>query len=253
MTSPMPPPASVTHHFIPGLRFEDTLTYQTCTQAGQTDWEQLPLDPATPEEYAGHGIWWCARRCAAVLLRQPWQAVPLLPHLPAGLPQVPELDDVTRVLERLLPRWPVVCHAAGIVRNPVAACAPALLDGGSALLLLQSKEIDNRPPHLFWAWVVGLEMRCRRAGGSFTGAKAWASSRDVERADGPQQVQALLTVPFGWPMPWSCGYAARVQASRDGMCDVGGISGRWHMGHCLAAVALSPPATPGHTGGASWH
>ena len=130
------------------------------------------------------------------------------------------MGDVTRTLWFLLPRWDVVCCHTEAVRDPVVACEPALLGGGSALLL-QSQEMDSRSPRLFWAWVVGLEMRGAAPEG------------------GPQaQVGALLTIPFGWPMPWSCGYAARVHRNMDGLCDVGGVSGRWHMCRCLAAITL---------------
>lgn len=79
-------PSSVVHRFIPGLRFEDSLTYQTCTQSGQTGRDCVSLEPENPEHYAGQGVWWCARRCAAVLQRQPWRTVRLPPHRPAGLP-----------------------------------------------------------------------------------------------------------------------------------------------------------------------
>lgn len=246
----MPLPVSVTQRFIPGLRFEDTLSYQIWTRAGQTGWDSLPLDPETPEEYACQGMWWCARRCAAVLLRQPWQAVQLRPHLPPRPPPVLDADCLAQVLQSLMPRWPVVCHA-GAVQNPVMACAPAVLEGGSALLLLQSQEVDSRAPHLFWAWVVGLETRRRRAGGGLIGAGAWTAAQGTGQADGPEEVQALLTMPFGWPMPWSCGYAARVQMNRDQLCDVGGVSGRWHMCRCLAAIALSPPAALLRSAGAA--
>lgn len=224
----------ITHRFIPGLRFEDTLTYQTCTQTGQTNWDNLPLDPETPEDYASQGVWWCARRCAAVLLRKPWHAVQLRPHLPPRPPPVLDVDCVARVLQSLLPRWPVVSLASA-VQNPVAACAPALLDGGSALLLMHPQEPDARMSLLYWAWVVGVETQRRRVAGT-------------------EEVQALLTMPFGWPIPWSCGYAARVQMNKEGLCDVGSIGGQWHTSRCLAAIALSPLAALGRsTGDAAVH
>lgn len=249
----MPMPACVIHRFIPGLRFEGSLAYQTCTQAGQTGWDCLPLEPEDPEDYAGQGVWWCARRCAAVLLRQPWRSMRLPPHLPARQPWGLDVDEVARVLQCLMPCWPVVCHA-GAVDNPVTACAPALLDGGSALLLMQSQESGGRSPHRFWAWVMGLETRRDRAGGRGGCAPPWACWRDAGQADGPEQIQALLTLPFGWSMPWSCGYGARVQMNSQGLCDVGGICGQRHLARCLAAIALAPPAGPcGSAGDADLH
>lgn len=228
---PMPLPLSVTHRFIPGLRFEDTLAYQTCTPAGQTGWDNLPLEPQTPEDYAGQGVWWCVRRCAAVLLRKPWQSVQLRPHLPPRPPPVLDPGCVAEVMQSLLPYWPVAC-LAGTVHNPVTACAPALLEGGSALLLMQPREPSLPVPLLFWTWVVGLETQRRRVAG-------------------PQEAQALLTMPFGGPVPWSCGYTARVQMNKEGLCDVGSVSGQWHMGRCLAAITLSPQATRGRSADAA--
>lgn len=231
-----PAPASVVHRFVPGMRFEDVLVYQTCAHTGPAGWEPLPLDPETCEDFADDGAWWCVRRCAAVLHRRPWKDLQLQPHLPVHLsaqrPLAPDVSDVARTLWSLMPGWDVVCCDAQTGLDPVTACAPALLAGGSALLLLQSQEVDDRSLRRFWAWVVGLEL---------PGGAAWAPGRSAS-AGGPQaQVRALLTIPFGWPMPSSCGYAARVQRNKEGLCDVGGISGRWHMSRCQAVITLAEP------------
>lgn len=231
-----PAPPSVAHRFVPGLRFEDVLTYRAGAQADQAGWAPLPLDPETPEDFIDDGAWWCVRRCAAVLLRRPWKDLQLQPHWPVRSPTqrplMPVAGDVARTLWSLMPGWDVVCCHADTALDPVAACGPALLAGGSALLLLQSQEVDERSPSRFWAWVVGLEM---------PGGVAWAPGRSAS-AGGPQaQVRALLTIPFGWPMPSSCGYAARVQRNKEGLCDVGGISGRWHMSRCQAVITLAEP------------
>ena len=114
--------------------------------------------------------------------------------------------------------------------------------GGGAVLQLQSEALNRRPQSTFWAWVIGVEMHQRMLPAP---VKPWPSCR------APRPV-ALLAIPFGWSMPWACGYAARVQVNRDGHCDVDGIDGQWRECRCLAAITLSP-AQRGNAGPLAGH
>ena len=118
----------------------------------------------------------------------------------------------------------------GARHSPLQSCARALLAGGGAVLQLQSEALKRRPQSTFWAWVIGVEMHQRMLP---------APVKPCPASSAPSPA-ALLTIPFGWSMPWACGYAARVQMNRDGHCDVDGIDGQWRECRCLAAIALSP-------------
>lgn len=214
----------ITHLFTPGLRFATRWTYQTRMPSGRMHWARLPLEPDDADGIDPQGAWWCSRRCAAVLLCRPWQAV----RMPGGLPPQPEAHKVAQVLAALLPGWQVVlpAHAA---QAPVQPCAQALCLGGSALLLLEPEACAGQPQpqHRFWAWVVGVELQEKR------------QRADPASRAGSSYASALLTVPFGWPMPGVSGYSARVRMYGSGLCHVEGLHGQWHTCRCLAVLALS--------------
>lgn len=52
----------------------------------------------------------------------------------------------------------------------------------------------------------------------------------------------LLGPPLAWTMPWSVGYAARVQLSADGQCALDSVDGPWGECDWLACVALERAA-----------
>lgn len=233
----------ITHHFTPGLRFDTLWEYQTSKPSGGTRWAPLPMSLGKRDGVDAQGAWWCCRRCAAVLLRRPWRAM----GMPSGLPMQPGADEVAQVLGQLLPGWQVA-RPAHATQAPVLPCARALDQGGSALLLLQSGAAEGRAQHLCWAWVVGVEWQARRGpavGGTDCGAACRPASGAPAEAGLRMHPQALLTVPFGWPMPGSIGYAARVRMQGPGQCQVDGIHGQRSESRCLAAITLAPPGDSG--------
>jgi hypothetical protein len=155
-----------------------------------------------------------------------WQSV----ALPAGMPLRPQPDEVAMALCALVPRWQVTLNT-GAGHRPLQPCSQALLAGGGALLQLQSEALHRRPQSTFWAWVIGVEMQ----------QKAWPAPVAPWSTRRSPRPGALLTIPFGWSMPWACGYAARLQVNRNGGCDVDGIDGQWRECRCLAAIMLAPP------------
>lgn len=215
----------ITHHFTPGLRFDARWKYAARTASGRAYWSRLPLAQPDAGNHDPHGAWWCVRRCAAVLQREMWQSV----DLPAGMPLRPDPEDVALALGALMPRWQVMLDTSGEQRL-LQHCTQALLAGGGAVLQLQSEALHRRPQSTFWAWAVGVEMHQKML---HTPVAPWST----RRAPRPG---ALLTIPFGWSMPWACGYAARLQMNRSGRCDVDGIDGQWRECRCLAAVTVVP-------------
>lgn len=229
----------ITHHFTPGLHFAARWKYAARAPSGRACWSRLPLGQPDAGRADPHGAWWCVRRCAAVLRREMWQSV----DLPPGMPLRPGPEDVALALHALMPRWQVQLSAgAGAGHSPLQSCTRALLAGGGAVLQLQSEALHRCPQSTFWAWVIGVEMHQRMLPAP---VKPWPSCR------APRPV-ALLAIPFGWSMPWACGYAARVQVNRDGHCDVDGIDGQWRECRCLAAITLSP-AQRGNAGPLTRH
>ena len=218
-------PMHITHRFTPGLRFDTFWRYLTYTPSGEAYWAHLPLSTGARDAIDPNGAWWCSRRCAAVLLHRPWQAM----RMPSGLPAQPSATEVTQVMEQLLPGWQVLHHTQSALNDKagpglIPPCAQALEQGGSAVLLLHCTGRKWLAQRTFWAWVVGIEMQERQ-----------------ETAYTAQRIsRALLTVPFGWPMPWSSGYTARVWMHSPGECQVDGIYGQWRQSRCLAAIAVSP-------------
>ncbi|MDC2862252.1 hypothetical protein PO605_26885 [Delftia sp. DT-2] len=154
-----------------------------------------------------------------------WQSL----DLPSDMPLRPGPEDVALALHALMPRWQVQL-SAGAGHMPMQSCTQAVMAGGGAVLQLQSEALHRRPQSTFWAWVIGVEMHQKMRPAP---VKPWPASRAPRPA-------ALLTIPFGWSMPWACGYAARVQMNSDGRCDVDGIDGQWRECRCLSAVTLSP-------------
>lgn len=227
----------ITHHLTPGLRFAARWKYAARAPSDRACWSRLPLGQPDAGRVDPHGAWWCVRRCAAVLRREVWQSV----DLPPGMPLRPGPEDVAMALHALMPRWQVQL-SAGAGHSPLQSCTRALLAGGGAVLQLQSEALNRRPQSTFWAWVIGVEMHQRMLPAP---VKPWPSCR------APRPV-ALLAIPFGWSMPWACGYAARVQVNRDGHCDVDGIDGQWRECRCLAAITLSP-AQRGNAGPLTGH
>lgn len=232
----------ITHHFTPGLRFDTFWKYQTLTPSGSTHWAHLPLSTGTRDDLDPHGAWWCSRRCAAVLLRRPWQAM----RMPYGLPAQPGAAEVVQALGELLPGWQVA-QPAYAAQAPVKPCAQALDQGGSALLLLQSAPRGGQVQRTYWAWVVGVELQEKRPRAD-PACRAMALPACRKPAGPPLAAgmrpysRALLAVPFGWPMPMSAGYTARVCMQGPGRCHVDGILGQRSESRCLAAIAVSPPA-----------
>ncbi len=124
---------------------------------------------------------------------------------------------------------------AGAAQRRSRAQSAAVLHAGAAggrrgRAATAVRGANRCPQSTFWAWVIGVEMHQRMLPAP---VKPWPSCR------APRPV-ALLAIPFGWSMPWACGYAARVQVNRDGHCDVDGIDGQWRECRCLAAITLSP-------------
>ncbi len=179
-------------------------------------------------------------------------------RMPASLPAQPGAADVARVMQGLLPGWQVALyrqqaqavqavHSLQGGQGPqqaLPACAQALGQGGSALLLLQSAPRGGQVQRTYWAWVVGVELQEKRPRANpACRAMALPACRKPGTGMRPYS-RALLAVPFGWPMPMSAGYTARVCMQGPGRCHVDGILGQRSESRCLAAITVSPPARP---------
>ena len=229
-------PASPGQRLMGGLRFDGHWQYRRCTQAGKTSWTQLPMafdlvGPADP-----YGAWWCVRRCAVVLEQHHW----LFLQLPAQLPPLPGVQELAQILDVLLPDWDVQAHFQ-CAQTPLL-CAQAVEQEGSALLMLESPECDGPKPGIFWAWVVGYEPELPLSCTDDCVASEALPSAGVQAMAAPK---ALLALPFGSTLPWSGGYATRIQVHADGSCHLHGADGPWLPCQWLGTVTLAarpPPA-----------
>jgi hypothetical protein len=229
-------PSSPGQRLISGLLFDDHWQYRRRAEAGKTSWTQLPMasDLAGPAD--PYGTWWCVRRCAVVLEQHHW----LFLRLPVHLPPLPGVEELAQILDVLLPDWDVQAPAE-CARTPLL-CAQAVEQGGSALLMLESPECEGPKPGIFWAWVVGYEPELPL---SCTDDDCVASdtlpSPDAQAMAPPK---ALLALPFGSTLPWSSGYATRIQVQADGTCLLHDAGGPWHPCQWLGTVTLAARPAP---------
>jgi hypothetical protein len=250
--------------YLCGLRFEGRWEYLLKTPSGRQRWTLLSTGHDHPGPRDPHGLWWCVRRCVAVLRQQTWGAS----HLPLQLPPDPEAREMVEILDVLLPGWKLLRHVhAG--SSPMR-CAQALNRGGGALLTLEFDGNDEPGPRVAWAWVVGVEMppsmfaqdlappvrhsprrTRRRAAPQDREAQSPAPSSSQTAAPlltpspspsafppqlptPPQSAQAysippisrlLVVLPPDWTPPMPGNYAARIAVDARGNCSLEQLDG----------------------------
>lgn len=215
--------------YLNGLRFEGRWEYLLNMPSGRNRWSLLPTGHDHPAPRDPHGLWWCIRRCVAVLLQQTWSASPL----PLQLPPNPGARELLEILDVLLPGWKMLRHIhAG---STPLRCAQAVERGGSALMKLEFDGNGEPEPRVAWAWVVGSAWPPQSA------FQTPLPSPPAERPappGAPATARLLVVLPPGWTRPMPGHYAARIAVDALGNCSLEHVDGSRSACNWLGTVVL---------------